>query len=324
MGQIGDVVMTIPAARRLYEHGYEIHWVCGKTVQPLLECYSWITAIPVDDKAILIGTPVQRLNNIARLWARLAFTKYDICATLYYDFRYSVLALPVYATRKIMLSKQSRQLVLLPGRSYTDEFARILLGSEDGYKPESLKPLRPDRLPISPLPPKTLERRIAIVPGGASNFHFQQVVRRWPVESYAMLAEKLNERGWEVILLGGPEDKWVAPYFERIRTTNYIGKLSIPEVISACDTCDAVISHDTGPMHLAGMSHAYLIGLFGPTNPGNVLPRRRGVVAIWGGQDYACRPCYDGRHYAPCQHVGCMREITPEAVMDQLDRLFET
>ncbi len=313
--------MTIPAARQLFDRGYDIHWVSGKAVQSLLNCYSWITTIPVDDKAILVGTPTQRLLNIARLWGRLAFKKYDLCATLYYDRRYSVLTLPVHAKRKVALSKQSRQTTLIPGRSYTDEFARILLESEDGCRPQSLQPCRPDRLPVSSLPAKLLQRRVAIVPGGASNFHFQQTLRRWPVESYATLSQKLCERGWEVVLLGGPEDSWVLPHFEHVQVINCIGN-SIPEVISVCDTCDAVISHDTGPMHLAGISHAPLIALFGPTNPGNFLPRRANAMAIWGGESYSCRPCYDGRHYASCQSVGCMREITPEMVISQLDRMF--
>lgn len=323
MGQIGDVVMTIPAVRYLYDQGFEIHWVCGKTVQPLLECYPWITLLPVDDKAILIGRPLQRMNNIIQLWRRLILKKYDLCATLYYDRRYRILTLPVQAKRKVALSRESRATTLLAGRSYTDEFARILLDAEDGYRPQSLQPVRPDVLPPSPIPVKISERRIAIVPGGASNFHAQQVQRRWPVELYTALAAMLHEKGWEVVLLGGPEDVWVLPYFRHIPVTDCIGKLSVPEVISVCDTCDAVISHDTGPMHLAGISHACVLGLFGSTNPGNVLPRRPRVAGIWGGEGFACRPCYDGRTYPPCQHVGCMREITPEIVVRQLDNLLE-
>ena len=51
--------MAIPAARLLYEQGFEIEWVCGRAVRPLLECYSWINLIPADDKAILRGRPLE-------------------------------------------------------------------------------------------------------------------------------------------------------------------------------------------------------------------------------------------------------------------------
>src|ERR1700758_3571858 len=78
-GQIGDVIMAIPAVRSLYEQGFDIHWVCGRAVQPLLECYSWITPIPVNDRAILVGGPLERAKHIATLWAKVAFSGYDLC-----------------------------------------------------------------------------------------------------------------------------------------------------------------------------------------------------------------------------------------------------
>lgn len=136
------------------------------------------------------------------------------------------------------------------------------------------------------------------------------------------MARQLLERDWEVILLGGPEDAWVRPHFDQLKVTDCIGTLSLPEVIGACDACDAVISHDTGPLHLAGMSEACLLGIFGPTDPSTFLPRRPGVLGIWGGQGFACRPCYDGRDFAPCQFNGCMHQVTPEFVLRELDQVL--
>lgn len=323
MGAIGDVVMTLPAARLLFTEGFEIHWICGQTVKPLLECYPWITLIAVDDKAILKGTPLQRARHLADLWKRLALTDWDLCATLYYDWRYRLLTFPARAKRRVALSRQSRDTNLVAGRSYADEFARLMLGVEDGYREQGVCPLRPDVLPASPLPTKRAVRRVAIVPGGAANFVSQQTLRRWPIERYVALALELQQRAWEIILLGGKEDAWVKPYFQNIEVIDCLGNLSIPEVISTCDTCDAVISHDTGPLHLAGLSHTSLVAIFGPTNPGNFLPRRPGVVGIWGGQELACRPCYDGRSFAPCQFAGCMHQVSADLVIRELDYLLD-
>jgi len=321
-GQIGDVVMAIPAVRALYEQGFEIYWVCGRAAQPLLECYSWIKLVPVNDKAILLGRPIDRAKHIAGLLGRVAFRRYDFCATLYYDRRFHLLTLPIRARQKVALSRQSRKTVLLSGRHHSDEYGRILLGNKDGCKEQSILPVRPDRLPLSPLPGRQTQRRIAIVPGGASNVLGQQILRRWPVERYVELARRLLDRGWEILLLGGPDDAWVKPYFQELAVSDCIGMLSLPEVISVCDTCDGVISHDTGPLHLAGLSKACLIGIFGPTDPANFLPRRPLVTGIWGGHGFACRPCYDGRDFAPCQFNGCMHQVTPELVLRELDQLL--
>jgi len=324
LGAIGDAIMVIPGVFELYKQGFEVEWICGKVVQPLLECYPWIKLHPVDEAAILKGNLWKRACSIAAIWKKLLLRQYDLCAILYYDRRYLALTLPVRARRRVILSRRTRSATLLPGRSYTDEFSRILLDTADDCRSGSLAPLRPDRLPDSPLQRKSAARRIAIVPGGASNLRDQQTLKRWPIDSYLALAEKMLQRQWEVVLLGGPEDLWVIPHFSDLTVTGLIGKLSIPEVISVCDTCDAVVSHDTGPMHLAGLSHARLVGIFGPTDPGNFLPRRPRVVGLWGGQGYACRPCYDGRSFAPCQHAGCMREVSPDLVLQQLDHMLES
>ncbi len=323
--------MAVPAVHALYEQGFEIHWLCGRAVQPLLECYSWIHVIAVDDKAILLGGLATRLQGAIRLWRRIAFREYDLCATLYYDQRYRLLTLPVRARRKLMLSRASRATTLLAGRHHTDEYARVLLGWEDSCRERSSTPVLPDRLPPSPLGVKNAAKRIAIVPGGVQNLIREQAtgqlpeqaLRRWPVESYVAVAEMLAARGWEVVLLGGPEDAWVRPYFERLQVTDCIGTLSLPEVISACDACDAVITHDTGPLHMAGLSSTCLIGIFGPTDPATRIPRRPYAVGIWGGQGFACRPCYDGRDFAPCKFNGCMHQVTPELVIGELDRLLQ-
>jgi heptosyltransferase II len=331
-GQIGDVIMAIPAAHALYQQGFDIHWVCGKTVQPLLECYSWINLIPVDDKAILLGKLLSRVRNVAALWRQVAFRSYDLSAVLYYDRRYRILTFPVRALRRIALSQESRATALVAGRHHTDEYLRILLGNEDGFRDQSAPPVRPDHLPPSPLHAKSKPRRIAIVPGGAGHLVRQQIltypaepaaVRRWPIDSYVVLVRRLLDRGWEVVLLGGPEDAWARPHFRQLAVTDCIGALSLPEVISACDACDAVISHDTGPLHLAGLSRACLVGIFGPTNPATFLPRRSFVTGIWGGRSLACRPCYDGRDFALCQFNGCMHQVTVELVLRELDRLLD-
>jgi heptosyltransferase II len=323
MGAIGDVITVVPAARQLHEQGFEVHWVCGNGVRGLLKCYPWIHQIPVNEVAILTGSTLQRIRHILGLWTRIPWMNWELCATLYFDARYRLLTLPVRARRKVALSNKSRETNLVTVRSYSDEYARILLGSPDGCRPDSLEPLRPECVPPSPLPPRKKVRRIAIVPGGTSNLIAQQTLRRWPIEHYVTVAELLTKRDWEVVLLGGPEDLWVRPFFEDVETIDCIAKASLPEVLGVCDSCDVVITHDTGPMHLAGLSTAAIVAIFGPTNPGHVLPHRRGVVALWGGQQYACRPCYDLRSYAPCQSAGCIQEVTPADVIQQMDRLLE-
>ena len=330
IGQIGDVIMAIPAARALHDKGFEIHWVCGRAVRPLLESYSWINLIPTNEKELLLGSFFQRVNQVFRLWNKIAFRRFDLCATLYYDWRYRLLTLPVRARRRLSLSWRERDTMLVPGRHHTDEFARIILGLDDTCREQSMPPVRPDHLPPCPISYKDRKKRLVLVPGGASQLIREQYLRRWspenlrrwPIERYLELAKLLRDREWEVVLIGGTEDLWVKSYFCDLPVTDLIGTLSLPEVVAVCDACDVVVSHDTGPLHLAGLSNACLVGIFGPTDPAMRIPRRPFAVGIWGGKGFACRPCYDGRDFAPCSFNGCMREISPELVLRHIDRLL--
>ena len=321
-GQIGDVIMAIPAARVLYDRGFDIDWVCGRAVYPLLACYSWIRPIPIDDKSILRGSLPRKIGAILHLWRNTTLTAYDLCATLYYDRRFRLLAMPIRATRKIALAADRRGATLIAGRHHTDEFVRLLVDAEDTCRQQSTSPVRPDRLVESPFPVTSAERRIAIFPGGTSNVLGEQVLRRWPVQNYVVVAERLLARGWQVLLLGGPEDLWVRSHFASLRVVDCVGSLTLPQVLSVCDTSDAVITHDTGPLHLAGLSSACLIGIFGPTAPSTRVPRRPFAVGIWGGEGFACRPCYDGKDFAPCRFNGCMQQVSPERTIVELDRLL--
>lgn len=325
LGAIGDVIMAVPAARALHERGYSIDWICGPSVAGLLRCYSWMTVIVADDAALLHGSLSARVKALTGLWRTLGGRRYDLVATLYYDRRLDLLTLPVRALTRISLDRKERGRAILPGRSHAAEFMRIVLGLPDDRRDSPVPLCRPDTLPASILPAPT-RRRIALIPGGASNMVRQQTLRRWPVERYAEVATALLQRGDEVVLLGGPTDTWVRDTFAhlsgRANLLDRIGMTSLAEMISTCDSCDLVLSHDTGPLHLAGMSLSPVLALFGPTEPGSFLPRRPGVQYIHGGEGMACRPCYNGSDFAACQSNGCMQSISVEDVLSAVDSLL--
>jgi heptosyltransferase-2 len=327
LGAIGDVIMAIPAVNALRQEGAQIDWICGPAVAPLLACYPWIRPIVADDRAILKGSAIERLRALTALWREIGFQKYDLCATLYYDPRYRLIALPVRAKRKLLLSNSNRTLQLLPGRHHTDEYARILLGLKDEEKPSAFAPVKAEVQPLSPIADtfttsSGLKHRVVLAPGGARNDLRDDALRRWPVASYVSLAKALNDRGIEVILIGGPQDDWILPFFLGIDVQDQVGKLSLTQTLALLNESDVAVTHDTGPLHLAGITSVGIVSIFGPTDPRGRLPQRANTVAIWGGEGFACRPCYDGRDYAPCNNNGCMQQVTVAMVLDQVEAVL--
>ena len=318
-GAIGDVIMAIPAVHQLHLQGYAVDWVCGGTVLPILELYPWIRPIVINDAALIKGSPAQKVGVVLALWRTLAGTTYDLAATLYYDPRYRFLTLPVCARRSVLLSHTDRRFRLLPGRHHTDEFARILLGWPDKHRPLPLPPVPvpPARLPPSPLP-RSGKPRVVIAPAGAKNMLNDDALRRWQPDNYVALAGLLRERNFEVVLIGGPDDKWIQPLFTGHYGSDFadlVGTLTLPHTLALLDEADLLVTHDTGPLHMAGITRCDLVGLFGPTDPHGRLPQRPGTLALWGGEGFACRPCYDAQTFAPCPANDCMAQITPAFVM---------
>jgi heptosyltransferase-2 len=321
LGAIGDVASLIPAVWKLHQSGSEIDWLCGKVVAPLLSCYTWIRPITVNDGVLFGGRSVEKIAEILRVWRKLMGASYALCAILQYDRRYKALVVPVHARKTILLSRQDRAFRLVSERHHTAEFARILLEEPDGYREENLAPVSPDLLPDNPLPGYG-KIRIALAPGGARNLLNDDAQRRWPVQSYVELAGLLINKGYEVVLTGGPGDVWAEAHFAGLGVVNCIGHWKIPQTIAFYRSCDCMVSHDSGPMHLAGISGCNLIALFGPTAPSKALPRRDGIVSLWGGEHLPCRPCYDGNTFADCKWNGCLISITPQRVAAQIESMI--
>ncbi len=312
-GAIGDVLMAIPAAYQVHLAGSQIDWLCSPEVLPLLELYPWIHAIVADERGLVLGSKITKFKALTAIWRALKGRQYDLAATLYYDSRYRLITLPVRAARKLTLSHTERERRLIPGRHHTDEFARILLGAPDGLRPTQIAPVRPAILPASPLA-RQAAPRVLLAPAGARNLLADDALRRWPAENYVLLATMLLAQGVEVVLIGGPGDKWIQPLFAALAVVDLIGELRLPETVALMDAADVVVTHDTGPLHLAGITSAGIVTLFGPTDPHGRLPQRPGTVALWGGEGFACRPCYDAHSFPACPANDCIRQLTPEMV----------
>ncbi len=138
--------------------------------------------------------------------------------------------------------------------------------------------------------------------------------KKWP--HFPALA--LLQEADRIVILGSREDgesareiKSMAP--ERI--TDLTGKTSLREVAAIMSGARAVISNDSGLMHLAGYIGTPVIGLFGSTSPVWTCPLGKRSMAMYLPEP--CSPCFD----KTCRynHYRCLGNITPEAVREAMD-----
>ncbi len=117
-------------------------------------------------------------------------------------------------------------------------------------------------------------RLIAICPGAEFS-----VEKQWPLDRFSFCIDRLCGAGYQIVLLGSPNDKEDAKsIIEGITQShsndilNLIGRTSIPEVIDIVGLARAVITNDSGLMHVAAATERPVIALFGPTSPSHTPP----------------------------------------------------
>lgn len=148
--------------------------------------------------------------------------------------------------------------------------------------------------------------------------------KRWPEHYFAEVADKKIRAGWQVWLMGSTKDNAVTDAIrnllldeERQHCYNLAGTTSLGEAIELIACADAVLSNDSGLMHIAAALQKSLAVIFGSTSPEHTPPLFERVSIITNKIE--CSPCFERE--CPKVHHKCLRELMPEQVLAALDNL---
>jgi heptosyltransferase II len=148
--------------------------------------------------------------------------------------------------------------------------------------------------------------------------------KRWPAEHYAAVADQKIRQGWQVWLFGSAKDH---PGCEELRdrlipglreeVCNLAGQTSLAEAIDLLSCASAVVSNDSGLMHVAAALDRPLVAVYGSTSPGFTPPLASSVETLRLGLD--CSPCFE----RTCRfgHYNCLRDLPADMALEALDRL---
>ncbi len=146
------------------------------------------------------------------------------------------------------------------------------------------------------------------------------VKRRWAPDRYAETARQLVERhGARIVVNAGnavekrEATRIIAPLADRGGMV--LDRLPLGRLGAVIEQLSALITVDTGPMHMAAALGTPIVVLHGPTNHHITGPwRPAGPVAmLWRGLD--CSPCRGGGQRLPCADNQCLKQITPDDVV---------
>jgi len=337
LSAIGDVVQSLCVLHALKTSfpDAEVDWLAGEAAAGLLEGHPMLEKVIIYPRkrfGDLCSQPLSwpQLMHEARIFiSGLRKKRYDMVLDLQGLLKSGVLA---------WLSRGDRKI----GFAATREGSSLFLNEKlDPYNPNEHAVLRymrvayhlgaDDSRPICfPLgtgsndfskAAQLLERH-GLEPGRTVGFipGTRWETKHWTAAGFAETGELIRkETGLEPVILGSGADRRLSDEINshtHRRITDLTGRTDLKTLAALFTMIAAVISTDTGPMHLAAAAGARIVALFGPTAPKRTGPfsSKSRVVC----RHLSCSPCFRRR----CDHNRCMREITPHEVVMHLKELL--
>ncbi len=150
--------------------------------------------------------------------------------------------------------------------------------------------------------------------------------KEWPQEKWYSLIKSLQYRA-NFVCLGGPKeatqykplmDSLAAEGIDQVML-NMLGKTTLQEVGALIESCNVVVTADTGALHIALALNKPVVALFGPTDP-KLWGPLTGTFKVLVNDELDCLGCRKRRCPKPDQY--CMSGIEPVRVKKAIFELI--
>ncbi len=319
---IGDIVLTTPVLRALKQNSglkVETHFATKKDFAELLEYNPYVDQLHLHDGKL--SELIQNLKN----------EHYDLIIDLHNSTRSRILTFrlgkPATTFNKLNIRKwilTNFKINLMPNIHVVDRYLKTLQSLDAIADDMGLDYFFPDRMPaIEDLLPELFHKGyIAFAIGG------RHLTKRLPNEKIVAIIQKLPH---PVVLLGDHGDAGNAEFIAAAcgsKIYNACGRLSLHESAWLVKNATAVITHDTGLMHIAAAFNKPLVSVWGNTVPdfgmAPYMPRFPERSKIMGVDGLACRPCSKlGYSKCPKNHFDCMMQMDKEWIARKVCKLAD-
>jgi len=292
-GQLGDVVLALPAMRAVREHfpDAKITALTGKVSGEVVSLSDFADeVIAVDRVELRDGRKLRSISKILKLTRDLRRREFDLVIDLHSLKETNILAWLTGADRRLLADRGNRSYQSLgnfePPPHAEDRsihlsrtYMRVLtpLGVDAEPDPVMILPQQGEidyvRQHFLKEPPRPLA---GFFPGAGNPS------RQWPLVSFAELAARLETDGYTPAVFLGPEEKEMR---ETVASTFPGGALileglSLSQFIAAASENDIFITNDTGPMHLAALAGAPILLVIDARAPLTYLPLTAHIAVV--------------------------------------------
>ena len=315
---IGDIVLTTPVIRCLkdqFDGEVEIHYLTKKQFKTVIEHNPHLTKIHTIEKST---------NEIVE---ELKALKFDYVVDLHKNLRSKRIIKSLkcisFSFDKVNYEKwllTTFKVDKLPKRHIVDRYLDTVKHFDVKNDNKGLDYFigKNDNVNLSVLPETHQKGYVAFAIGA------QHFTKRLPTHKIISICKKINK---PIVLLGGKEDVITGEEIVKAlgeSVFNACGKFSINQSASLVQQCKALITHDTGLMHIGAALGVKIVSVWGNTVPAFGMypyyPNKPENFTIVENNNLSCRPCSKiGHDKCPKKHFKCMEEISVDEVVDGLN-----
>ncbi len=326
LSSLGDVVQTLPTVKLLKDYlpSGEIHWIVEEPYAEILE------GNPLIQKLISIPRGfLKKPQEIFKIYQRLRTVEYDLVLDFQGLLKSGILCgmaraknkigfsnhregSPFFYTHKLppydpeehalkrYLQLSTKALKLLGIEVTIEDWLRKKFEGEPFILEEEIKDLKRPYLVIVP------EARWAS--------------KEWPLSYWeALLQGILNSfPKYSVYGIGTARSEVSAKARLSLIPNFYplFNRLNLKQLVYLLRRAEAVITVDTGPMHIASLLDKPIVALFGPTAENRTGPWSSNFRVLKG--KLFCQPCFQ----KSCPSQDCMKQISPKMVLSSLKEVL--
>ena len=324
---LGDVIHALPVLRLIKRQRphWQVHWWIAQSFAPLLQNDPDLAAVhPFRRRGW--GTPVGLARGVQQL-RQLHRERFDVVLDLQGLARSAAFSWIARAGLTIGLHQHREGAAAAydvaverpsPNAHAVDWCRAVLphLGLENNDDFEWM-PRRDNPLPECC---EAGQRWLVLCPGA------RWKNKRWPMESFETLTRNLlmEQGNLRVVVLGGKEDAELGVRLGAIgaRCVDKTGQTTLPEMVEWIRASEAMVTNDTGPMHVAAALGKPVVALFGPTDPRRTGPyQASGTVLQTSAME--CVPCLS-RTCTAERERDCLRSIEVEKVAAEVRQVLVT
>ena len=318
---IGDAVMTEPLLRRLHARGETIAVAAVPWVAPVYR------AMPQVGEVIELpfkhgGLQLRERQRIAKEVER----RFDVAYVLPNSLKSALLPFLASIPKRVGYLGEARVGLLThrlknpSGKPPMVAFYSALSGEGEGLDADvpqlhlGEEPMK-HALSVARVSPRAY---FVFAPGAEYG-----PAKRWPAIHYAELAKTLD---MPVVLLGSAKERELCEEISQEaggeRCSNLAGATALLAAFALIASARAMVSNDSGLMHVAAAFGVPQVALVGSSSPHHTPPLNARASVIWLRDDahyqppLDCSPCF--QRECPLGHTRCLFDIAPSRVQAAL------